>query len=186
MKNNEIQQLVELAKNGDADAYKALVSRYKRSIFSIMFKMIQNTGDAEDLTMEAFTKALMKINLYEDNFAFSTWLFKIAINNCIDHIRRQKKKIVSLDDETTIYEPVDTSPTQLEIMETDELEDAMMDATSFLFPQFQVITDLRFYHNLKYEEIASEMEINIGTVKSYLSKIKEMMRKIIEKQNINI
>src|SRR5688500_5905939 len=83
--------------NGDQKAYAELMSRYKDSIYFMLLKMVNNRDDAEDLTLEAFGKAFRNIRQYTPDYAFSTWLFKIATNNCIDFIRKKRKMLLSID-----------------------------------------------------------------------------------------
>src|SRR5436190_15686825 len=90
-------KLVNEAINGDQRAYADLMQRYKDSIYFMLLKMVNNRDDADDLTIEAFGKAFKNLHQYTPDFAFSTWLFKIATNNCIDFIRRKKKMTFSID-----------------------------------------------------------------------------------------
>src|SRR5438477_4966571 len=90
-------KLVNQAIKGDQKAYAELLGRYRDSIYFMLLKMVNNRDDADDLTIEAFGKAFKRLNQYTPNFAFSTWLFKIASNNCIDFIRRRKKNTISID-----------------------------------------------------------------------------------------
>ncbi len=89
--------LVEAAIKGDQLAYAQLMDRYRESIYFMMLKMVKNTDDAEDLTIEAFGKAFNRLHQYSPSYAFSTWLFKIASNNCIDFIRKKRIKVTSMD-----------------------------------------------------------------------------------------
>ncbi|MGM0408425.1 MAG: sigma-70 family RNA polymerase sigma factor, partial [Bacteroidota bacterium] len=90
-------KLVRLAVKGDEKAYAELLGRYKDAIYYMLLKMVNNKSDAEDLTIEAFGKAFKNLAQYTPNYAFSTWLFKIATNNCIDFIRKKKANLISLD-----------------------------------------------------------------------------------------
>src|SRR3989339_2161711 len=83
-------KLVEAAKTGDQKAYAELLGRYRDTIYFMLLKMVKNKADADDLTIEAFGKAFKNIQQYSPQFAFSTWLFKIATNNCIDYLRKEK------------------------------------------------------------------------------------------------
>ncbi len=89
--------LVEHARKGDEKAFAELMGRYRDAIYYMLLKMVNNQSDAEDLTIEAFGKAFKNIHQYTPNYAFSTWLFKIATNNCIDFIRKKRANTVSLD-----------------------------------------------------------------------------------------
>src|SRR6187200_3256750 len=90
-------KLVQLAVKGDQKAYAELMSLYKDSIYFMLLKMVNNRDDADDLTIEAFGRAFKNIKQYTPDYAFSTWLFKIATNNCIDFIRKKKKQTMSID-----------------------------------------------------------------------------------------
>src|SRR5512142_532602 len=99
-------ELVLQAMEGDQKAYAELLGRYRDAIYFMLLKMVNNSSDAEDLTIEAFGKAFKNINQYTPNYAFSTWLFKIATNNCIDFIRKKKPNNISLD-QTGVQEDSD-------------------------------------------------------------------------------
>ncbi|HRW63946.1 MAG TPA: sigma-70 family RNA polymerase sigma factor, partial [Bacteroidales bacterium] len=101
-------KLVKLAAAGDEKAYAELLDRYKDAIYYMLLKMVNNRSDAEDLTIEAFGKAFKSIAQYTPNYAFSTWLFKIATNNCIDFIRKKKGNVVSLDQTNDDQETMET------------------------------------------------------------------------------
>jgi RNA polymerase sigma factor (sigma-70 family) len=97
-KATEDYALVQKAVQGDQSAYAELMRRYRHSVFHTLLKMVHNREDAEDLTLEAFGKAFNKLGSYTPNFAFSTWLFKIAVNNCIDYMRKKRLHTLSLDE----------------------------------------------------------------------------------------
>src|SRR4030043_1190017 len=101
--------LVQKANNGDQKAYAELMERYRDAIYYMLLKMVNNASDAEDLTIEAFGKAFKNIQQYTPNYAFSTWLFKIATNNCIDFIRKKKASHVSLDHNDDEHETLSPS-----------------------------------------------------------------------------
>ena len=105
-------KLVRLAANGDQKAYAELLDRYKDAIYYMLLKMVNNSSDAEDLTIEAFGKAFKSIGQYTPNYAFSTWLFKIATNNCIDFIRKKKANLISLDQTSDDQDCIGTAPLQ--------------------------------------------------------------------------
>ena len=104
-------ELVKKAiEHNDQSAYKELLDKYRNSIYHMMLKMVNNRDDAEDLTLEAFAKAFKKLKSYTPNYAFSTWLFKIASNNCIDHIRKKKLKVYSMDDSSNPSDDSNSNP----------------------------------------------------------------------------
>ena len=106
-------ELVNRALEGDQKSYAELMERYRDAIYFMLLKMVNNKSDAEDLTLEAFGKAFKKIHQYTPNYAFSTWLFKIATNNCIDFIRKRKANIVSIDQNIDDQEGQYISPTSM-------------------------------------------------------------------------
>lgn len=175
-------KLVQQAMVGDQKAYAELMDRYKDALFFLLLKMVNNKIDAEDLTIEAFGKAFRNIHLYTPSFAFSTWLFKIATNNCIDFIRKNKANIVSIDQSTDID---DNSPSHVDIVaSTPNPEESMIkeqnvkliqDLVSKLKPRYRRLLELRYFKEYSYEEIAEELELPIGTVKAQLFRAKELL-----------
>jgi RNA polymerase sigma-70 factor (ECF subfamily) len=168
--------------DGCQKSYKTLMDRYRHSVFHMMLKMVNNRDDAEDLMLEAFGKAFNKLPSYAPNYAFSTWLFKIAINNCIDHIRKKRLKMLSIDDPLEPNGSHDFSnnlrassldPEEIIIREQRlDLVHALMDKLSL---KYKLMIELRFFEGLSYDEIAKELEIPLGTVKAQLFRAKEIM-----------
>lgn len=181
-------RLVQQAVNdGDRKAYNKLMSYYRDSIYFMLLKMTNNKDDAEDLTIEAFGKAFKKLEQYSPDYAFSTWLFKIATNNCIDFIRKKKQETYSLDQEYN-----DESGTSLaQRIEDDGLnpEDelikeqkiiAMREVVKRLKPHYRVLIELRYFRELSYEEISAELDIPIGTVKAKLFRAREQLQNMMK------
>jgi RNA polymerase sigma factor (sigma-70 family) len=175
-------KLVQLALLGDQKAYAELMDRYKDALFFLLLKMVNNKIDAEDLTIEAFGKAFRNIHLYTPNFAFSTWLFKIATNNCIDFIRKNKANVVSIDqpnDTEDSFSPhVDiaaSTPDPEESMIKEQNAKLIQDLVSKLKPRYRRLLELRYFKEYSYEEIAEELELPIGTVKAQLFRAKELL-----------
>src|SRR6056297_3833993 len=140
-------KLVKLAINGDEKAYAELLDRYKDAIFYMLLKMVNNKNDAEDLTIEAFGKAFKNIEQYTPKYAFSTWLFKIATNNCIDFIRKQKANLISIDqaddDEDMSAPPLHSSnPDPEEDMIKNQRVDLMRDVVDKLKPRYRNLIKL--------------------------------------------
>ncbi|MCB9224858.1 MAG: sigma-70 family RNA polymerase sigma factor [Crocinitomicaceae bacterium] len=167
--------LVEKALNGDQLAYAELMEMYRESIYFMMLKMVRTEDDAEDLTIEAFGKAFNRLHQYSPSFAFSTWLFKIASNNAIDHIRKKRVKLTSMDsaytndDGDTIGIDVrddDKNPAE-ETMHTEKVE-VMREVVKRLKPRYRDLIEKRYFLELSYEEIAEEMDLPLGTVKAQL------------------
>jgi len=187
--------LVQAAMNGDQKAFSDLLDLYKDSIYFMLLKMVNNKIDAEDLTIEAFGKAFKNIDLYTPNFAFSTWLFKIATNNCIDYLRKKKmeKKTVSIDKEEVedgFYEPQinlmaeDPDPEEVMIMRQKEV--LLKSIVQKLNLRYRRLIELRYFDELSYLEIANELKIPVGTVKARLFRSRELLLNILKKTKANL
>ena len=147
--------------------------------------MVNNSSDAEDLTIEAFGKAFKNIQQYTPNYAFSTWLFKIATNNCIDFIRKKKTATVSLDqgDDDEEKAPQDIMAPVLdpeESMIKNQKKVMMREIVSKLKPRYRKLIELRYFQEFSYEEIAEELELPIGTVKAQLFRARELLFNILK------
>lgn len=183
--------LVQKALKGDEKAFARLLNRYKDTIYFMLLKMLNNRSDAEDLTLEAFGKAFKNLHQYSPTYAFSTWLFKIASNNCIDFLRKKKGVIISLESETE----------QNEINETIKLKSKDLDPEERLIrkqkaillrrvvrrlkPHYQTLVELRYFRELSYEEISKELDLPLGTVKAQLFRARQMLFKLIESTEMN-
>lgn len=178
--------LVARAKQGDEKAFASLLNRYRDSIYYMLLKMVNNTFDAEDLTIEAFGKAFRNIESYTPKYAFSTWLFKIATNACIDFIRKKQFLPSPLDN---IQENVDnaTANIQSDLPDPEEMLinhqkiNALKEIVSQLKPRYRTLIELRYYKEYSYEEISSEMDLPIGTVKVQLFRAKNLLYDILVK-----
>jgi RNA polymerase sigma factor (sigma-70 family) len=176
--------LVRRAIEGDQQAYAELMDRYRDAIYYMLLKMVNNASDAEDLTIEAFGKAFKNITQYAPNYAFSTWLFKIATNNCIDFIRKKKANHVSLDHTNEEHERATKEiqapiPDPEETLINDQKMKLMRSLVSKLKPRYRKLIELRYFSELSYEEIAEELELPIGTVKAQLFRARELLFNIL-------
>ncbi|MBN2348954.1 MAG: sigma-70 family RNA polymerase sigma factor [Bacteroidales bacterium] len=178
--------LVQRASKGDQKAYADLMGRYRDAIYFMLLKMVNNPSDAEDLTIEAFGKAFKNINQYAPNYAFSTWLFKIATNNCIDFIRKKKMNHVSLDHQDEEHEKAashniqSNTPDPEEHLITQQKAKLMRDVVAKLKPRYRKLIELRYFKEFSYEEIAEELELPIGTVKAQLFRARELLFNILK------
>jgi RNA polymerase sigma-70 factor, ECF subfamily len=178
--------LVELAKGGDEKAFSNLLNRYRDSIYYMLLKMVNNSSDAEDLTIEAFGKAFRNLDSFTPEFAFSTWLFKIATNNCIDFIRKKQVSPAPIDqlqddmDNLTVNIQSDL-PDPEEILINDQKIAVLRDIVNQLKPRYRNLIELRYYKEYSYEEIASELKLPIGTVKAQLYRAKSLLYNIFTK-----
>lgn len=185
--------LVEEAKKGKQAAYAELMDRYRDSIYFTMLKMVKNTDDADDLTIEAFGKAFNRLEQYSPSFAFSTWLFKIASNNSIDFIRKKRIQVTSMDsgfsnsDGESIQ--IDARSTGLNPEETiihGQRIDHMRLLVSKLKPKYRELVEKRYFEEMSYEEIAEEMNLPLGTVKAQLFRARDFLASMIEKTKESI
>ncbi len=180
-------ELVDKAKAGDQASFEKLMSRYRDSIFFMVLKMVHNRDDADDLTMEAFAKAFNNIANYSADFAFSTWLFKIATNNTIDYIRKKRLQTTSID-QTVTNEDGESTPISVkdhnanpeEKMVKDQRAAKIRAAIEKLSPKYRTLIELRYLDELAYEEIAVKLDIPLGTVKAQLFRAKDMLYNILK------
>jgi RNA polymerase sigma-70 factor (ECF subfamily) len=178
--------LVEQAKRGVEKAFSSLLNRYRDSIYFMLLKMVNNTSDAEDLTIEAFGKAFRFIDSYTPDYAFSTWLFRIATNNCIDFIRKKQLSPSPIDqaqddiDNLTVNIQSDL-PDPEERLINDQKIAVLREIVSQLKPRYRKLIELRYFKEYSYEEIASEMKLPIGTVIAQLFRAKSLLFNIFAK-----
>lgn len=179
--------LVERAKEGDQTAYAELMDRYREPVFYMLLKMIKNNDDADDLTIEAFGKAFNRLDQYSPSYAFSTWLFKIASNNCIDFIRKKRVQLTSMDH---AYSNVNGESVGIQV-ESESMDPAevimkkqkvimMREVVSKLKPRYRELIEKRYFEELSYDEIAEEMDLPLGTVKAQLFRAREFMANLMK------
>ena len=181
---NLVRSAVE---RGDQKAYAELMSRYKDSIYFMLLKMVNNRDDAEDLTIEAFGKAFKNLHQYTPEYAFSTWLFKIATNNCIDFIRRKKKNTISIDksfeneegDEISFDLKSEFLDPEEKLIKKEKIV-LMHEIVEKLKPRYKELVELRYFKELSYEEIAEELQLPLGTVKAQLFRAREFLYQILK------
>jgi len=170
----------------DEKAYAELLYKYKDSIFFMMLKMVKNQDDADDLTIEAFGKAFNRLHQYTPDFAFSTWLFRIATNNCIDFIRKKKMITFSIDkgfeDDEGNQSNFDIKESSLDpeerIIRKQKIR-IMREIVDQLKPRYKQLIVLRYFRELSYEEIAETTELPLGTVKAQLFRARDMLYKLL-------
>ncbi|MFN0049732.1 MAG: RNA polymerase sigma factor [Cytophagales bacterium] len=168
--------------SNDQKAYAELMKRYRKSVFHLVLKMVRNTDEAEDLTIEAFAKAFKGLHKFNPEFTFSTWLFRIATNNCIDHIRKKRIQTTSIDnplkdsdgDEISIDVKDYALNPQDETIKQQKIE-IMQTIVTRLPTKYQVLIKMRYFQELSYEEIADTLSYPLGTVKAQLHRAKELL-----------
>jgi len=185
--------LIERALNGDQLAYAKLMEMYRESIYYMMLKMVRKEDDADDLTIEAFGKAFNRLHQYSPSYAFSTWLFKIASNNCIDFIRKKRIKVTSMDSAYTNSNGESVS-IDVESSEKDPEEVAihlekvktMREVVKTLKPRYKDLIEKRYFQELSYEEIAQDMDLPLGTVKAQLFRARAFLADLMKKTKESI
>jgi RNA polymerase sigma-70 factor (ECF subfamily) len=178
--------LVSLAQEGKEAAYKELIRRYERPVFSLIFRMVRDREIAEDLAQDTFIKVLNHIDRYRPEFKLSSWLFKIANNVAIDHLRKRQLETVSIDGsphaasaaevEATQMDVAARQETALEEMEAREIGKAIERAIESLRPEYRSCIMLRHVEGRSYEEIAAMLDLPLGTVKTYIHRARHQLR----------
>ena len=188
-------KLVLAARNqGDQKAYAELLQRYRESVYFTMLKMCNNKDDAEDLTIEAFGRAFKKLDQYSPDFAFSTWLFKIASNNAIDFIRRKKVKYaVPLDNKNEDGEGGDYSMSiKASGLDPEEsfIRKQKMESIRLLVdnlkPKYKEMIELFYFQEMSHEEISKQLGLPIGTIKAQLFRARDLLYNALKNRHENI
>ena len=180
------QEIVALAREGAEYAYRELIRRYERPVFSLIYRMVRDRETAEDLAQETFIKVLNAIASYRPEFKFSSWVFKIANNTAIDHLRRRELDTLSLDGSphATTPESVEATALQigsdrgspLDVLESKELGGEIEAAIKQLRPEYRSCILLRHVEGRPYEEIAEMLDLPLGTVKTYIHRARTELR----------
>jgi RNA polymerase sigma factor (sigma-70 family) len=177
--------LIKKAIQGDQKSCEALVKRYQRGIYNMIFQMVKNREETEDLVQETFIKAFNALESYNDNYAFSTWLYKIAYNNCIDSIRKRKLKTYPLDKpirtrEGEVKQEIrdDTSSPEKDFLFSEKRKH-IQQSIDELPPRYRRVIELRHREEKSYEEIAEMLKIPLGTVKARIFRAREMLKKTL-------
>jgi len=180
--------LIERALSGDQPAYDRLMKKYHQLIYNLIFRMIYKKEDVEDLTQEAFIKAFQSLDKFDRQYSFSTWLFKIASNNCIDYLRKKKLSTFSIDKEMGS----DDDDLHFEIPDSDYIPDkqiidrerkAILEAAIGQLPQkYREVILLRHSQEKDYEEIAKILKLPLGTVKAHIFRGRELLNKYLKEK----
>lgn len=181
-------RLVTTAIGGCQNAYAQLLARYRPAIFQLMLQRVKNAEDAQDLTMEAFEKAFRKLHYYSPSHAFSTWLFKIALNNLIDFTRKKQPQTIHFGDGSAstgfetdwLHNHRSEMPTPEEAMMQEQRIRLIQQLLDRLDDRYRRMIELRYYEDMSYEEIAQHLNLPIGTVKAQLYRAKENMYRLLQ------
>ncbi|MEI6756113.1 MAG: sigma-70 family RNA polymerase sigma factor [bacterium] len=165
---------IQEVKEGNSDAYRLIVDRYQRGLCIYLANMLNDEMQAEDIAQEAFMRAYSKINTYNPNYAFSTWLYRIARNLALRDISKNNKNIAELDEN---FETKEISDSAHEEILRDEQKASVQKAISRLKPEYREVIILYYWNNYSYEEISQIINKPIGTVRTWLFRSKEMIGK---------
>lgn len=172
---NSDKKLIKRYLGGDKDAFGELVKRHKDYVYNLAYRLTNNPSDAEDLSQEIFIRLMDKIESFKGDAKFSTWLYRLATNQCLDWLRRRKPQEKSIDDvELKSDEDIPA------LIETKEQLDDIKEALAILPNDFRIVVVLRDVEGLSYDEISEHLNISIGTVKSRISRGRSQLIKILD------
>ena len=184
------QQIVELARKGRESAYRELIGRYQRPVFSLIYRLVRDREKAEDLAQDTFIKVLNAIDRYDPTFKFSSWIFKIAHNTALDQLRRREPETLSLDGsphartaaevEASTITPASTDENPEQYTASKEIGGVIEQAIDRLRPEYRTAILLCHVEGRAYEEIAQIMDVPLGTVKTYIHRARNELRKALE------
>ena len=182
--------LVERCLKGEEKAFEELLNKYKNSVFSICYRMVRNQTDAEDLAQEAFVRTFSVLDRYDPSYPFSSWLYRITSNLCIDFLRRAKDGTVSFD------QPIEGAEGDMQRqfpanvvmpdrkVESDEMMAALEEAIKVLPDHYRIIVILRHQEQLSYEEISENLGIPLGTVKARIHRARNMIKDFFKRKGL--
>ena len=183
--------LIRRAQRGDADAFEQLLLEHQKNVYNLCYRMAGNPDDAMDLSQETFLRAWRCLDQYQFASAFSTWLYRLCSNLCIDFLRkRRRQQTVPLtfedaDGEEQTYAVPDVQPLPEEQVELKLTRETLAAAMAQLLPEHRAVLQLRVVNEMSYEQIADVLDVQIGTVKSRLSRARNQLKKILERGNFS-
>lgn len=182
----EDDALVKRAIGGDEKAYKELVDKYQRAIYYHILKMIRDREQVEDLVQETFVKAFDNLNSYSTNYAFSTWLYRIATNHTIDYLRKKKLQTLSIDEPVKTRDgdmqmqlPDDSAETDRQIIRK-QRQKIVQQAIEDLPPKYKRVIKMRHMEEKSYQEISEILDLPLGTVKAHIFRARELLYKALK------
>ena len=183
---------IRRCKRGEEAAFAEILSRYRSPIYNLCYRMTRNAEDARDLGQEVFIKVFGLLDRFDENYAFSSWLFRIATNHCIDHLRRNRLRFLSLDgalgqdgEEYELQLP-DTGPEPDQVLERKEALERLTEVIAELPPHYRAITLLRHDQQLSYEEIAEVLSLPLGTVKARIHRARQQIQQMLAVRSYDI
>jgi RNA polymerase sigma-70 factor (ECF subfamily) len=187
--SDEDRILIARCLKGDEKAFETLLNKYRASVFSICLRMVRNRTTAEDIAQEVFIKVFSALNRYDPAYPFPGWLNRITSNLCIDHLRREKERVVSLDqpaagnDDLFVQLASDGAGPDREA-ESKEMMAILEEALSLLPEHYRIIVVLRHQEQLSYEEISDTLGIPLGTVKARIHRARNMIVEHFRKRGV--
>ena len=179
------RDLVRKALNGDEKAYQSLMDKYRISLSKHIQRMVRKQGEIDDLVQESFIKAFSALNSYSVDYAFSTWLYKIATNHAIDFLRKKKLQTYSIDkpketgDGALEFELPDATYRPDRHIVADQRKQLIQEAIDSLPPKYNRVIVMRHQQEKSYEEIAKELDLPLGTVKAHIFRARELLNKYL-------
>ena len=173
--------LVTDALGGDQKAYQQLTEKYREPIHRHIARMVRDRGQVDDLVQESFIKAFTSLDSYSSDYAFSTWLYKIATNHTIDYLRKKKLSTFSIDrplqgrDDDRTYELPDTTYRPDRHVMADQRRELIQEAIDALPPKYHRVIVMRHQQDMSYDEIASELDLPLGTVKAHIFRARALL-----------
>ena len=184
------QEIVVLARQGREAAYRELIGRYQRPVFSLIYRLVRDREKSEDLAQETFIKVLNALDRYDPSYKFSSWIFKIAHNTSLDHLRKKEPQTLSLEgsphaetpseQESSVIQALSTEETPEEYAASRELGATLEVAIGKLRPEYRTAIILCHVEGRPYEEIAETMGVPLGTVKTYIHRARNELKKTLE------
>ena len=181
MTEKQEQNWIDDARRGDQEAFAQLVRRYEKRVYALTSRMCRNPSDAEEAAQEAFLSAWQGLAFFRGDSSFSTWLYRLASNACVDLLRREGRhqSSVSLDDEDAAIDLPDHSLSPHDEAERSELRRQIEEGLAALPPDYRQVLILRELHQQTYDEISAILALDIGTVKSRINRGRKRLRKIL-------
>jgi len=185
-------RLIKKCKRGEESAFALLLQRYRGPIYNLCLRMVRNPEDARDLAQEVFIKVFSLLDRYDERYAFSSWIFRIATNHCIDHLRRNRLRFLSLesttgmDGEEVEMQLPDSGPQPDTVLQRKEALERLEEVIGELPPHYRVITLLRHDQQLSYEEIAEILQLPLGTVKARIHRARNQIQQMLAARSYDI
>ncbi len=183
---------IRRCKRGEEEAFAEILQRYRGPIYSLCFRMTRNAEDARDLAQEVFIKVFGLLDRFDEKYAFSSWLFRIATNHCIDHLRRNRLRFLSLDgvagkdgEEYELQLP-HKGPAPDTVLERRQAVQRLQEVIAELPPHYKAVTLLRHDRHLSYEEIAEILDLPLGTVKARIHRARNLIQQMLKERSYDI